>query len=288
MVNGLAVIQEGQDILLYLDSRRTYLVRAVKDKKFHTHRGFLDMNEVLEKQFGDIIRSSTGERFFLLRPEVRDYALKSSRRTQVMYQKDIAQILLLSGVCSGSRVVEAGTGSGSLTMFLANQVKPSGKVYSCDLRSEMLETARGNLSRAGLLRYVELREHDVTKGIDEVEVDAVILDLATPWRVVSHAKDALKPSSSFVSFSPNIEQVVKTVEELERQTFVDIQATECILRRYRVKRDMTRPETLMIGHTGYLVSARNTGEISSETDDTHEENATGKGPDQNGSLFQFK
>jgi tRNA (adenine57-N1/adenine58-N1)-methyltransferase len=186
-----------------------------------------------------------------------------------MYQKDIAQILLLAGVCSGSRVVEAGTGSGSLTMFLANQVKPDGKVYSCDLRREMLDTARANLSRAGLLRHVELKEHDVTKGIDEVEVDAVILDMATPWRVVSHAKDALKACGSFVSFSPNIEQIVKTVEELERESFVDIQAIECILRRYRVKRDMTRPETLMIGHTGYLVSARSTSEPSAKTHDTH-------------------
>jgi tRNA (adenine57-N1/adenine58-N1)-methyltransferase len=256
----LAEIQEGQDILLYLDSKRTYLVRVVRDKDFHTHKGFLSMNEILGKRIGDSIKSSTGVRFFILRPEVRDYALKSSRRTQVMYQKDMAQILLLSGICSGSRVVEAGTGSGSLTMVLAYHVKPGGKVYSYDIRREMLETARSNLSRSGLLPYVELREQDVVKEIDEEEVDAVILDLATPWLVVSHAKDVLKPSSSFVSFSPNIEQVVKTVEELERHQFVDIRATENIIRRYRVKRNMTRPESLMIGHTGYLVSARKTGE----------------------------
>jgi tRNA (adenine57-N1/adenine58-N1)-methyltransferase len=273
----LGTIQEGQDVLLYLDSKRTYLVRVGRDKKFHTHKGFLNMDEILEKRFGDSIRSSTGERFFLLRPEVRDYALKSSRRTQVMYQKDIAQILLLSGVCSGSRVVEAGTGSGSLTMFLANQVKPDGKVYSYDVRSEMLENAKINLSRLDLLRYVELREHDITQGIDEVEVDAVILDMATPWLVVPHAKDALKPSSSFVSFSPTIEQVVKTVEELERYTYVDIQATECIVRRYRAKRDMTRPETLMIGHTGYLVSARSTGEPPAKTQDSQLESPRTEG-----------
>ncbi len=130
----MVAIQEGQDILLYLDSKRTYLVRVVRDKDFHTHKGFLSMNEILEKGIGDSIRSSTGVKFFLLRPEVRDYALKSSRRTQVLYQKDMAQILLLSGICSGSRVVEAGTGSGSLTMVLAYQVKPGGKVYSYEIR----------------------------------------------------------------------------------------------------------------------------------------------------------
>ncbi|UCD73072.1 MAG: tRNA (adenine-N1)-methyltransferase [Candidatus Bathyarchaeota archaeon] len=256
----MSAIEEGQDVLLYLDSKRTYLVRIVRDKDFHTHKGFLSMNEILGRKIGDSIKSSTGVRFFLLRPEVRDYALKSSRRTQVMYQKDMAQILLLSGICSGYRVVEAGTGSASLTMILAYYVKPAGKVYSYDIRREMLETARNNLSRSGLLPYVELREKDVAEGIDEENVDAVILDLATPWLVVSHAKDVLKPSSSFVSFSPNIEQVVKTVEELEKHQFVDIRTTENIIRRYRVKRNMTRPESLMIGHTGYLVSARKTGE----------------------------
>lgn len=256
----MTLIQEGQDILLYLDSKRTYLVRVQRNKRFHTHKGFLNMNEILDKRFGDSIISSTGERFFLLRPEVRDYARKSTRRTQVMYQKDMAQVVFISGICSRSRVVEAGTGSGSLTMVLANQVKPEGKIYSYDLRRERQKTAGKNLERAGLLSYVELKQGDLTKGIDESEVDAVILDLATPWLVVSHAKDALKLSSSFISFSPTIEQVVKTVEELERHSFVDIRTAEFLMRRYRVKRNMTRPETLMTGHTGYLVSARNTSE----------------------------
>ncbi len=256
----MTTIQEGEDILLYLDSKRTYLVRVKQNKRFHTHKGFVDMNELLNRQFGDSVISSTGERFFLLRPEVRDYARKSSRRTQVMYQKDMAQVVFLSGICSGSRVVEAGTGSGSLTMVLAHQVKPDGRIYSYDVRREMQETAKKNLSRAGLLDYVELKQGDVTEGIEEDELNAVILDLATPWRVVTHAKDALEPSSSFISFSPTIEQVVKTVEELERHSFVDIRTAEFLMRRYRVKRNMTRPETLMTGHTGYLVSARNTNE----------------------------
>ncbi len=235
-------------------------MRVKRDKDFHTHKGYISMNEMLEKRIGDSIRSSTGERFFLVRPEIRDYALKSPRRTQIMYQKDMAQIVLVSGICNGSRVVEAGTGSGSLTMVLAHQVRPDGKVYSYDIRREMLETARSNLRRAGLLSYVELKEQDIIEGIDEEEVDAVVLDMATPWLVVTQAKRALKPSSSYVSFSPTVEQVVKTVEELERSGFIDVQATECIVRRYRVKRNMTRPETLMVGHTGFLVSARNTSE----------------------------
>ena len=253
---GEAVIQEGSDVLLFLDRRRSYLVRTKKGEKLHTHKGFVQIDDVVGRRYGGRVLSSLGFEFIILKPTIYDYLRKARRSTQIVYPKDIALIITYSGIGPGSRVVEAGTGSGALTSALAHYVKPSGRVYSYEIRGEFLEKARKNLKRSGVLDYVELKNEDVTLGISESEVDAVILDLATPWLVVPNAYEALKGSGCIVSFSPTIEQVVKTVKALEENGFVGIETVECILRRMKVKEGETRPETLMRGHTGYITHAR--------------------------------
>jgi len=129
-------------------------------------------------------------------------------------------------------------------------------VYSYEVRKEFIETALKNLKRAGLDEYVEIKNRDITKGIDEKELDAVVLDMATPWLVIAHTYSALKGSGSLVSFSPTIDQVVKTTEALEENGFVAIETIECLIRRMQVARGKTRPETLMTAHTGYITYAR--------------------------------
>lgn len=252
------VISEGTDVLLYLDGRRSYLVQAHKGERFHTHRGFIEFDDVIGKSFGDMVTSNLHYHFFLLRPTVYDYVMKSLRSTQILYPKDIGIILVYSAVEPGSRVVEAGTGSGALATALANLIRPTGKVYSYDIRGEFQQRAARNLRRANLLDFVELKVGDVTEGIEEQDVDAVILDLATPWLVIPKARGALKGGGILVSFSPTVEQVVKTVSALEEEGFVDVETVECILRRIKVKAGETRPETLMVGHTGYVTRARKT------------------------------
>ena len=249
-------IKEGDDVLLFLDNRRSYLVNVKRDKILHTHRGFIKIEDLIDKEFGIHIKSSMGVDFIALKPSIKDYIFKVSRRTQIIYPKDIALIILFSNIQPGSFVVEAGTGAGALTIALANYVKPLGRVYSYEIRSEFLDIARKNLRRAGVLEYVELKNKDVTQGIDEENVDAVILDMATPWLVVPHAYKALKGSGFFASFSPTIDQVVKTVEDLKDGGFTNIETIECLVRRIRVEKGKTRPETLMTGHTGYMVFAR--------------------------------
>ena len=247
---------EEDYVLLYLDSRRTYLVKIRRGESFHTHKGFIKLEELIGKEYGSTVASSIGVEFIALKPLLRDYIMKSVRKTQITYPKDIALIIMFSGIGSGSRVVEAGTGTGALTTALAHYVKPNGKVYSYEIREDFLKTAEKNLKRAGLLEYVELKKKDVTAGIDEAEVDAVILDLATPWLVIPHAYTAIKPSGTIVSFSPTIDQVVKTVEALKENRFVNIETVECLMRWMQVERGKTRPQTLMTGHTGYITFAR--------------------------------
>jgi tRNA (adenine57-N1/adenine58-N1)-methyltransferase len=179
-----------------------------------------------------------------------------------MYPKDISLIVMFSGIGPGSRVVEAGTGTGALTTALTYYVKPEGKVYSYEIREEFIKTAQKNLERASLTNYVELKNKDITVGIDEKNVDAVILDLAVPWLVIPYAHCALKPGGALVSFSPTIDQVVRTVEALTDNGFVDVETVECLLRGMQIERGKTRPQTLMTGHSGYITYSRNGAKVA--------------------------
>jgi tRNA (adenine57-N1/adenine58-N1)-methyltransferase len=129
-------------------------------------------------------------------------------------------------------------------------------VYSYEIREEFAAVAARNLQRAGVKDYAELKNKDITLGIDETNVDAVILDLATPWLVITHARAALKPCGTLVSFSPTIDQVVQTVEALAQNGFIAVETIECLMRGMQVERGKTRPQTLMTAHTGYVTFAR--------------------------------
>ena len=250
-------IQDGDNVLIYLDARRTYMIKLQAGQTFHTHKGYLKLDELIGKEYGEPIKSSMGIYFTTLKPQLTDYIMKSSRNTQIIYPKDAALIVMFSGIGPGSRVVESGTGTGSLTTALAHYVGSTGKVYTYELRSEFQKNAAKNLQRSKLIDNVEMKSGDVTlTGYDERDVDAVILDLAVPWLVVPHAYASLKPSGVIVSFSPTIDQVVRTTEALRENGFVFIETVECLMRTMQVERGKTRPNTMMTGHTGYITHAR--------------------------------
>lgn len=189
-------IADGGYVLLCLGHRNTYMVKAEAGKSFHTHKGFIRFDDLIGKEYGSTVLSSLSIEFTALKPLLPDYIMKSVRKTQITYPKDVALIVMFSGIGPANRVVEAGTGTGALTTALAHYVKPDGRVYSYEIREEFMRTAQKNLMRAGLLDIVEMKNKDVTVGIDERDVDAVVLDLATPWLVVTHAYEALKPSGT--------------------------------------------------------------------------------------------
>jgi tRNA (adenine57-N1/adenine58-N1)-methyltransferase len=232
------------------------MIKMQAGQTFHTHKGYLKLDELIGKEYGEPIKSSLGIYFTALKPALTDYIMKSSRNTQIIYPKDAALIVMFSGIGPGSRVVESGTGTGSLTTALAHYVGATGKVYTYELRDDFQKNAAKNLERSKLIGHVEMKSGDVTCGIEERDVDAVILDLAVPWLVVPHAYEALKPSGIIVSFSPTIDQVVKTTEALKENGFVFIETIECMMRAMQVERGKTRPQTLMTGHTGYITHAR--------------------------------
>jgi tRNA (adenine57-N1/adenine58-N1)-methyltransferase len=232
------------------------LVKVEKGKSLHTHKGYVLHDSLIGKPYGTRVTTNMGTGFIALRPALRDYIFKTQRKTQIMYPKDISLVVMFSGIGPGSKIVEAGTGAGALTTALAHYVRPTGRVYSYEIRQEFIRTAQKNLEKASLSKCVIMKNKDITLGIDESNMDAVILDLATPWLVVPQAYPALKGSGAMVSFSPTIDQVVKTVEALKENGFVDIQTIECLMRGMQVEPGRTRPETLMTAHTGYITFAR--------------------------------
>ena len=272
-------IADGDFVLLVLERRKTYMVKVEAGKTFHTHKGYVKLDDLIGRDFGEIFQSSLGAQFTVLKPMLTDYIMKSSRNTQITYPKDAALIVMLSGIGPGSRVIESGTGTGALTTALAHYVGPNGRVFTYELRQEFQKNAEKNLKRSNLLDYVELKSGDITQGIEERDADAVILDLAVPWLVVPHAYMALKPSGTLVSFSPTIDQVVKTTEALRENGFILIETIECIMRAMQVERGKTRPQTLMTGHTGYITSSRKAAKLLQKTEETPNQNETEQLPE---------
>lgn len=253
------VVLEGDEVLLYLNDRKKWILRAEKGKKFHTHKGIIELEGLIGKPYGSEIITSMGAILKVLPADYLDHLERIARKTQVIYPKDMAYIGLIANVRSGSKVVECGTGSGALTSYLASLVKPDGIVFTYEMREDFQENAKRNIERLGLDSFVKFKLKDITKGIDEKEVDAVILDMATPWLVVDEARKALKIGGRLVSFSPTINQVEKMVDAMQKAEFINIKAVELIMRSYKVKVNETRPDTIMIGHTGYIVSGRRGG-----------------------------
>ena len=250
------LIQEGDQILFITEKGKKYLLEARRGKRFHSSEGYIDLDNVIGLPYGARIKTNTGSVWVAARPLILDNVLNFPRITQIVYPKDLGYIILMSGVRCGSRVVEGGTGSAVLTAILAYHVAPHGKVYSYDVNEEYLKNAEKRLESLGLRSFVELKHGDLTERIDERDVDAVILDIPTPWLAVKPSYKSLKDSGIFISISPTIEQVIETVDALKENGFADISTVEILLRNMRVKRGMTRPEHLMHAHTVYITTAR--------------------------------
>ena len=197
-----------------------------------------------------------GKDFLVIRASVMDLLSNLEREAQTVGPKDVASLLLGADVQPGSRVVEGGSGSGSVTVALAHAVGPEGSVVSYDRRPAAIAVARRNVERAGLEPRVAFREGDLREGIAERDVDAVVLDLPDPWAAVPAAWDALRACGHLATFSPNMEQVKETVAAMRRKPFIDLRTLELIEREMEVRDVGVRPSFAALGHTGYLTFAR--------------------------------
>lgn len=240
-----------------MDSKgRRYLITLAVGAEFHTHAGPVDHGELIGHDEGITVRSSRGGRYVAVRPTLAELILKMPRGAQVIYPKDLGPILMLADVFPGAHILEAGVGSGALSMTL---LRAGADVIGYELREDFANRARSNVIGflgAGVLdRYrVELR--DVYDGIDVRDLDRIILDLPEPWRVVKHAEAALRPGGILVSYLPTIGQVAQLREALDHSGFGLVETLEVLHRTWHVEGQSVRPDHRMIGHTGFLTSAR--------------------------------
>src|SRR3989338_3902990 len=248
-------IQENDPVLICFDDEVTYLVEVHPGRKFAIHRGKpIDLGELVGKSYGSWLEFDNA-RAVLLEPTVEDFVMKARRESGIIYPKDAAMILMKLGIHSGSRVIEIGTGSGALTLALASQVAPDGKVYSYDRREDFLKLAEGNLKKAKLLSYVELNKRSEHEPFNETEVDAIVSDVPEPWHEVEVVKASLKNGGRIAALNPTFNQIEKMSEALERSGFVMIEAMEVLVRGILARSGKTRPEQRMVSHTEFILFA---------------------------------
>ena len=256
--------QENDTVLLIAGDGKRYLVRLRAGDRFHTHKGVIDHDALIGQPLGRQVFSHLDHPFVVLRPSIHDLLMNLKRASQIIYPKEIGQILLRLDVCDGRRVVEAGTGSGALTMALAYSVRPHGRVYSYEVREDMVNVARKNLAVAGLLDYVQLKQRDIAEGFDETDADALFLDVREPWDYLDQAMAALADGGFLGALVPTTNQVSWLLTGMERRPFSSIEVLEVLERRYKPVPARLRPQDIMVGHTGYLIFARKVALLSAE------------------------
>jgi len=253
-------IREGDPVLVRVEQgwkRRTYAFTARPRTVYATFAGPLRGDDMIGKPWGYAGRLGQA-RYYLLPPAGVEYLEEyAERKSQVIYPKDSGYIVLRSGVRPGSRVFEAGLGSGFLTAVLALVVCPAGRIYGIEARRDMLETARRNLAALGLDQCLEARLGDVREGVGAEGLDAGFLDIPDPWNALDAAAKALKPGAPLLVFIPTMTQVDKLTARVEEHPLFTIwEAAELLKRDIETVPGAVRPSPRMIGHTGYILVLR--------------------------------
>jgi tRNA (adenine57-N1/adenine58-N1)-methyltransferase len=246
----------GSLVLLVDRKQRRYLVRLAEGASFHSHAGYVAHSDLVGQRDGFVARSTLGASYTAVTPTLADFIFEMPRGAQVIYPKDIGAILVQADIFPGARVLEAGVGSGALSMAM---LRAGAHVVGYELRDDFAAKAIANvgsfLGDDALARYrVELR--DVYDGIDERELDRIVLDLPEPWNVVKHAEAALRVGGIFFAYVPSAIQVAQLHEALEASAFEMARTNEIMERGWYVKGAAVRPDHRMVGHTGFLTTAR--------------------------------
>ncbi|MEZ4767766.1 MAG: tRNA (adenine-N1)-methyltransferase [Caldilineales bacterium] len=247
---------DGELVLLVGEDQKRTVIKLQAGQQWHTKRGFLRHDDLIGQPLGRMVVTQIGHAFLVLEPSTHDLIRYLKRTTQIIFPKDAAYIALRLNLYPGRRVIEAGTGSGGLTLALARAVMTSGRVYSYEQREAMSVLAGKNLERVGLREYVDLKVRDAAEGFDERYVDAVFLDMREPWEHLAAARAALKGGGFFGSLLPTTVQVSDLLRGLQEHGFADLEVQELLVRNWKPIADRLRPADRMIAHTGFLVFAR--------------------------------
>ena len=254
--------QYGDRVQLTDAKRRHYTLVLEEGVKFHSHRGIIEHSQIVGMDEGSVVTSTLGSDFLLFRHLMVDHVLSMPRGAAVIYPKDSAQILVEGDIFMGARVLEAGAGSGALSMTLLRAVGPEGHVFSYEIREDHLEFAENNVEEyfGSKPEWWSPRLGDLGDvTVDDLggPVDRIVLDMLEPWEHLETVRDLLIPGGVFMTYGATVPQLMKVMEGLrELKCFTEPRAWESLVREWKVESLATRPEHRMNAHTAFLIWTR--------------------------------
>ncbi|MCL4313774.1 MAG: tRNA (adenine-N1)-methyltransferase [Actinobacteria bacterium] len=248
------VLSPGDHVVLVDDKGHRRLVKLRSGGQLHSHAGVIAHDQIIGNTEGFVLLSSSGRRFMVFRPTLSDIVLRMPRGAQIIYPKDLAQILLVCDIFPGAKVVESGVGSGALSMAM---LRAGATVTGYEVREDFANIARRNVEEfLGTNVPYEVKLRDIRDGIDESNMDRMVLDLPEPWSVVELAEAALHPGGILLCYLPTINQTAQLRGRLKTSKFVLTETTELLLRSWHIDERSVRPDHRMVAHTGFITHAR--------------------------------
>ncbi|HEX3327898.1 MAG TPA: tRNA (adenine-N1)-methyltransferase [Actinomycetota bacterium] len=255
---------EGERVLVVDSHARRYLVTLKQGGEFHTHLGALRHDDLIGHPEGTIVTASRGSTLLVFRPTLADFVLKMQRGAQVVYPKDLGLILIYADIFPGARVLEAGTGSASLTLALLRSVGEVGSVVSYELREDHYKQALTNIeawyrafgAKPDNLELVLGDVFDAGSTAAQGPFDRIVLDLPEPWQAVATTAQALVSGGTLCCYLPTVPQVMRTVEAMRAGGFALINTFEGLVRGWNVSGQSVRPDHRMVAHTGFIITGR--------------------------------
>jgi tRNA (adenine57-N1/adenine58-N1)-methyltransferase len=254
----MELIKQNSPVLFYFNPTKKWLAKVSRKESLHTHIGIIKHADAIGKEYGSKLITNKDKYVYLLKPTMYDYVMKIQHGTQIVYPKDLGYIVARAGIQNNQKIVEIGTGSASLTSFVASIVKPRGHVYTFDVDENFMKIAAKNLKKCGMEKYVTQENLDIktVKKVPVTDADVALIDLGDPWTVIPQVRQMLKGSGAVFAICPTMNQLEKLTMALVENEFTDIESTEHILRTIDAREGKTRHSFQGIGHTTYLCFAR--------------------------------
>ena len=258
-MSNLGYFAIGDRIQLTDPKGKLYSFTIVAGKEWHTHKGWITHDDLVGMPEGSVVSTTAGLKFTAFKPLLADYVLTMPRGATIVYPKDAAMILGLADIYPGARVLEAGVGSGALTISLLRAVGESGSVHSVERRADFAENATSNVENyfAGAPANWKLTVGELQEQVVSDDYDRVILDMLAPWECVDLAARALRPGGVFMAYVATTTQLSVTAEAIKSDgRFTEPESSETIVRGWHHEGLAVRPQQRMIGHTGFLIQSR--------------------------------
>lgn len=237
-----------------MDERgKKYLIP--EDREFQSDLGIIKKEQMERATVGDILTTHLNKDFKVIKPNVNDFIDLMDRRCSILIQKDIGMVLARTGLGSGDRVLDAGTGAGAICLHFGNVVGKTGHVTSYEIREDFAEIAKKNIDSFGLTN-IEIKNKDIKEGIEEDDLDLIFLDLPKPYEIFEEVKFSLRLGGWLVVYAPYIDQAKIAYNICSKLNFSNLEIFETLERGIEVRPQGLRPKTRMVGHSGYLVFAR--------------------------------